>query len=457
MKFTTINPATEEKIEEYEVWSQGKIVSTVEKTRQAFISWRQRSIPERTDCLRRLAQVLRRNLERYAQIITTEMGKPIKQSRGEVEKCAWAAEVYADKGANWLAEEILKADGKSHRVVFQPLGVILSIMPWNFPFWQAFRFGIPTILAGNVSILKHAENVTQCAFAIEEAFAEAEFGADVYRAVLANHEATGELIKSDLIAGVSLTGSTRAGSIVGQTAGSALKKHVLELGGSDAFIVLEDANPDFVGPAAILGRMQNTGQSCIAAKRFIVYESIAAKFIQTFRERAEHMIVGDPMAENTELGPLVNERALEEIESQVRESVAQGAKLVTGGKRLDGRGYFYAPTILSECTPEMRCMQEEIFGPVAAVATVKNDEEAIRIANQSDFGLGASIWTQDLDRAQQIGEQLEAGCIFINSIVKSDPRIPFGGVKKSGIGRELSKYGLREFVNVKAINVYEHK
>jgi acyl-CoA reductase-like NAD-dependent aldehyde dehydrogenase len=457
MKFSTINPATEEVIAEYEMMPPDEVFSVCRGAQEAYLSWRRTEVMERAELLSRLASVLRHNVSRYAGYITTEMGKPIRQSEVEVEKCAWCAEVYADNAADWLEAEEVEADGVLHQVSFEPTGAILSIMPWNFPFWQAFRFAIPTLLAGNVSILKHANNVPQCAFAIEETFQKAGFPENTFRNILADHDTVAEVIRSDLIAGVSLTGSTRAGIRVGELAGSSLKKAVLELGGSDPFIVLDDSVLSIAAQNAISGRMLNAGQSCIAAKRFIVLRSVAEQFTEAFAEQAQQMIVGDPSDEKTEMGPLVNEAALKEIEEQVADAVDKGGKIAAGGKRLNRKGYFFQPTVISETKPEMRCVTEEVFGPVAAVIVVDDDAEAIKIANNTEFGLGASVWSQDLERARKIARELETGAVFINSIVKSDPRMPFGGVKKSGIGRELSKYGMREFVNVKALNVYEHK
>ncbi len=455
MKFQTINPATEEVIDEFDMIATEDALTVVGELHEGFKAWKKQSLKERARRFRALADVLRNDLEYHARLITREMGKPIRQSRAEVEKCAWCAEVYAQMGPGWLAEEILQADGKSHRLCYEPLGVILAVMPWNFPYWQVIRFAAPSILAGNVTLLKHANNVSQCALAIENAFQEAGFSENVFRAVMADHETVGELIASDLIAGVSLTGSTRAGAHVGAAAGGAIKKVVLELGGSDPFIVLENSDIALAAKNANWGRMMNAGQSCIAAKRFIVRKEIAREFTRAFAEHAEKMIVGDPMDEATEMGPLVNQKGREEIERQVREAVDSGAKIVTGGMRLERKGYFYLPTILTSTTADMACRREELFGPVAVVVEVVSDEEAVAIANDSEFGLGGSVWTKDIERGERIARQLEAGTVFVNSIVKSDPRLPFGGIKKSGIGRELAHLGMREFVNIKSLNIYD--
>ncbi len=455
--FKTINPATEQVIDEYEIMPKEQVIYVAKDVNAAFRDWKQLDVSERAEHFRKLAKVLRDNKEKYAKLMTIEMGKPIKQSLAEVEKCAWTCEVYADNAAKWLEEETVQADGKLHKIVFEPLGAILSIMPWNFPFWQAFRFGIPTLIAGNTSVLKHSNQVPQCALAIEESFKLAGFPENIFRTVITNHESVAELVKSDLIQGVSLTGSTAAGSKIAELAGKNPKKVVLELGGSDPFIVLEDADVDFAAKNAVSGRTLNSGQSCIAAKRFIVIKNIADEFSKRFTGYTEKLIVDDPMKMETDVGPLVNEDGLKAIESQVQDAVMKGATILAGGIRLDRKGYFYKPTVLTNTKPNMKVVSEEVFGPVAPVIVVKNVEEAVKVANNSEYGLGASIWTKDENNGLEIARKLEVGDVFINSVVKSDPRMPFGGVKKSGIGRELSKYGLKEFVNIKGINVYEHK
>ena len=455
--FETVNPATEEPIAKYEFMPPSSLQSILENAYDVFIEWRDVPVTERAQLSRRLAQALRGRQEELARIISRELGKPIKQSRAEVEKCAWTAEVYAENGPKWIEEETVAADGKLHQVWFEPLGVIISIMPWNFPLWQSLRFGIPSILAGNTTLLKLANNTTGSALALQQVFEQAGYPEHVFTTILAEHQDLARLIESDLVAGVSLTGSTQVGEKVGAHAAGHLKKAVLELGGSDPFIVLDDADVEFAAKNAVAGRMQNAGQSCIAAKRFIVLRPLADAFARRFAELAGQMVVGDPLDEKTEMGPLANLKGLAAIEEQVQDALEHGAQLLTGGKRLERKGYFYAPTVLYETTWEMKVMHEEVFGPVAAVAVVDDEEEAIETANHSEFGLGASIWTGDLERARRLARNLEAGCVFVNSIVKSDPRMPFGGVKKSGLGRELSKYGLREFVNVKSVNFYEHQ
>jgi len=457
MKFKTINPATEESIAEYELMNKDSVVSCAKDSNYAFQEWKKIDVSERAAYFRKLAKVLRDSKDKYGKLMTLEMGKPIKQSLGEVEKCALTAEVYADNAEKWLEEEVVQADGKKHLVVFEPLGPILSIMPWNFPFWQAFRFGIPTLIAGNTSILKHSNIVPQCALAIEDSFKEAGFPDNVFKTIITDHEAVAELVKSDLIQGVSLTGSTAAGSRIAELAGRNLKKVVLELGGSDPFIILDDADIDFAAKNAVTGRTINSGQSCIAAKRFIAVKNIADEFSKKFSEYTSALVVSDPMDMKTDVGPLVNKDGLLQIESQVNDAIAKGAKVLAGGKRLERKGFFYKPTVLGNIKNNMKVVTEEVFGPVAPIIVAKDEEDAIRIANDSEFGLGASIWTNDENKGLSMAKRIEAGAVFINSVVKSDPRMPFGGIKKSGIGRELSKYGLKEFVNVKGINVYEIK
>ena len=457
MKIRTINPATEEIIQTYETMSVESVLEIARQSQEAFWSWRTRPVSQRASYLTALGAVLREHADDYAMFMTIEMGKPISQSRAEVEKCAWLCDVYAERAEEWLEEEVTAADGKQHFVTFEPLGVILSIMPWNYPFWQALRFGVPAVVAGNTSILKHASNVPQCAFAIEDAFKQAGFPKDVFRTIVADHAAVATLMESEIIRGISLTGSTAAGAQVAETAGRNLKKVVLELGGSDPFIVLEDADIDIAARNAVTGRMLSTGQSCIASKRMIVVESVAPAFTRRFAELMNDVVVGDPMDEETEAGAIVNEHAMFELEDQLSRSVAMGATILTGGKRIDRKGFFFEPTIVTNVTLDMPVAREEVFGPIAPVIVVKDENEAIAVANSTEFGLGGSVWTKDLERGLRIAHRIEAGTVFVNSIVKSDPRMPFGGIKKSGLGRELSQYGIREFVNIKGINIYDHK
>ncbi len=453
MKFQTINPTTEEPIKEYEIQPKEEVFQVAKEIKGKFSEWESLKISERAKYIRKIADVLRKRKKEFSELMTAEMGKPIRQAYAEVEKCAWTAEVYADNAEKWLEDDVLQADGKKHFVTFEPLGVVLSIMPWNFPFWQAFRFAIPAMVAGNVTILKHSNVVAGCALAIEEVFKEAGMS-NFFRTIITDHEITAELIKSDYVDAVSLTGSVSAGQRVGSLAGMYLKKCVLELGGSDPFIILEDADVEKAAKTAVSARLINNGQSCIAAKRFIVVKSQEKAFTEKFVEFTKNIKLGNPMDESTDVGPLVNAKQRDEIENQLKDSAKAGAKILTGGKRLSGKGFFFEPAVVTNVKTDMRIAKEEVFGPVAPIIVVNNEEEAIKVANNSEFGLGASIWTNNEQRALNVAKKIEAGCVFINSNVKSDPRVPFGGIKKSGIGRELSHYGLKEFVNVKAVNLY---
>ncbi len=457
MNFRTFNPIMGELIAEYETLTRDEVFSIADCCSTAFRSWSKVDITERIGYMKKLADILKENKDTFARLITLEMGKPIKEAFAEVEKCAWMANVYASHSESWLSEENVKADGKSNHVIFQPLGVILSIMPWNFPFWQVLRFAVPTLIAGNCSILKHSNTVPQCALAIEFAFARAGLPDNVFRSIIADHNTIADLIASNYIQGVSFTGSTEVGSKIAELAGRNIKKVVLELGGSDPFIVLDDADIEFAAKNAVLGRNINTGQSCIAAKRFIVRKEVAEVFSVRFADLMSQQVVGDPRDENTDIGPLVNQETLNKLETQVNDAVNKGAKVLTGGKRLNIKGFYFPPTVLSNVKADMKVMTEEVFGPVAPIITVNSDEEAIKVANATPFGLGGSVWTKNLERGEQLARELEAGTVFVNNITKSDPRMPFGGTKKSGLGRELAKYGLKEFVNIKGLNIYEHE
>ena len=456
MQFQTINPATEEVVANYQTMEAGEVYAIAAASDRAFQKWGQLTVAERAPYFVKLAAVLRKYSEEWARLITIEMGKTIGESRAEVEKCAWMSEVYAEKGAEWLQDEEVIADGELHLVVYQPLGVIFSIMPWNYPFWQALRFAVPGLLAGNTSLLKHASNVTGCALAIEESFRLAGFPEDVFRTIVPDYETAADLIASEVVQGVSLTGSTQVGRKIGAEAGRNIKKVVLELGGSDPFIVLDDVDIDFCARGAVAGRMVAAGQSCIASKRFIVVESVAEKFAARFAELMGELKMGDPLNEQTQVGAIVNEFALKELEEQLAQSVQLGARVLCGGRRRPGPGFFFEPTVVTGVTTEMRIASEEVFGPIAPVMVVKDEAEAITIANSSEFGLGGSVWTRNLDRGVAVARRVESGTLFVNSFTKSDPRMPFGGVKNSGFGRELSHFGLREFTNIKGINVYGH-
>lgn len=401
--------------------------------------------------MKNAAVILRKNSDQYAGLMTEEMGKPITQAKAEVEKCAWCCEFYADNAEKFLEDEIVQTDASKSYIRFEPLGVILAVMPWNFPFWQVFRFAAPTLMAGNTAVLKHASNVSGCALAIEKIFEEAGFPKNVFRTLLVPSKNIESIIGNPNIAAVTITGSSSAGKSVASLSGKYLKKCVLELGGSDPFIVLDDVDVESCAVTAAGARIINTGQSCIAAKRFIVLEKIADQFEAAMVKKMESMVIGDPMDSKTEVGPMAREDLLLNLDKQVQDSIKKGAKLLIGGKRLNREGYFYAPTILSNVTKGMPAYDEEIFGPVASIIRVKDVEEAITVANDTIYGLGASVWTKDQKKGEEIAKQIQAGAVFVNGIVKSDPRLPFGGIKQSGFGRELGTYGIKEFVNVQAV------
>jgi acyl-CoA reductase-like NAD-dependent aldehyde dehydrogenase len=450
----TTNPATGEHLESYPIFSDDEVARVARRARAAFEKWRKLSVDERSDYLRKLASALRAKKNDYAKLMTLEMGKPISQSESEIDKCAWTAEYYAENTKSWLAEEYVETDAKSSFVEFDPLGVILSVMPWNYPFWQVLRFAIPTVVAGNTSILRHSTVCPGSALAVEEAFENAGFPEGVFTSVIAGHDTVAKLMASKEIAGVSLTGSVEAGRRIGELAAQNFKKSVLELGGSDPYIVLEDADVREAARTGADARLLNSGQSCIAAKRFIVVESAAGEFVEEFVSQMGKKKTGDPMDAETDVGPLVNVEAVEALDEQVRSSVSKGARVRVGGKPLPGKGAFYPPTVLDNVKLDMKVIREEVFGPVAPVYVVRDEAEAISVANDSDFGLGSSLWTTDMERARRVAREIQSGMVFVNALTKSDPRMPFGGVKRSGIGRELSKYGLREFVNVKSVNIY---
>ena len=417
---------------------------------RAFASWKGVPIAERSKLMIQAGQVLRDNVEEYARMITLEMGKPISEARAEVTKCAWVCEYYGENGADFLADEMIQTEAQKSFVRHDPIGCVLAIMPWNFPFWQVFRYAAPTLTAGNTGILKHATNVLGCAYQIEEVFRKAGFPDGVFQNLVINHDQVEEVIAHDAIQAVTLTGSERAGSAVAQLAGKYIKKSVLELGGSNGFIVLEDADIDKTVQTAITARMLNCGQSCIAAKRFILVDSIYDEFVSKFTEAVGKLRSGDPLDENTQVGPLAREDLATELQRQVRDSVEQGAILLYGGNQNKA---YHEPTILGNVKPGMPVFNEETFGPVAAMIKVKNEDEAFELAGQSKFGLGLTLCTEDIDKALSLASRVEDGAYFINELVKSDPRLPFGGTKYSGYGRELSKDGILEFVNRKTVYV----
>jgi acyl-CoA reductase-like NAD-dependent aldehyde dehydrogenase len=454
-RYQTVNPATGEVLDEYATMAPAATREVLAAAHGAQPAWAARPVAERAALAGRLAAVLRAHKADWSRLISLEMGKPVAESTAEIDKCAWLCEVYAARTQRWLAEEAVAADGREHRVVYQPLGVILSIMPWNFPFWQALRFAVPTVLAGNTTVLKHASAVTGCALALERAFTEAGFPAGVLRVVLATHAAVRGLLADPRVAGVSLTGSTGAGREIAALAGRHLKTCVLELGGSDPFIVLADADLDRAVAGAVTGRLLNAGQSCIAAKRFLVEAPIHAEFVRRFAAAMAARRLGDPLDPQTEVGAVVSERELATLLEQIQDALDGGARLICGGRRAARPGTFLQPTLLAEVTPGMRVWREEVFGPVAPVMSVRDAEEALRLANDSEYGLGGSVWTGDPARGEDLARRLACGSAFVNSIVKSDPRLPFGGVKSSGLGRELAWFGLRAFTNAKGLNLYD--
>ena len=453
MTIKTINPATGEILAQYEVVKKEELDKKVAKSKKAFLDWRS-NMKRRSDFINIFADVLRKNKQHLALTATREMGKAIKESLSEVEKCAWVMEFYADNGSTFLHDESINTDARKSFIAFEPVGVIGSIMPWNFPYWQALRFAAPSLVAGNTVVLKPASATMQCGIEIENMFTKAGLPEGVFQTAIADSKMAEQLV--DSVDAVTFTGSNVAGAQVAQRATSKIKKCVLELGGSDPFIVCSDADAEKASTGAVKGRFINCGQSCIASKRFFVTKNLANDFIEKFVQKAEKLNVGDPTSETTDMGPLVNSAGLEKIEELVKDAVDNGAQVLTGGKQIGNKGYFYTPTILGNVTPKMRVAQEEAFGPVAPVTIVQDEMEAIRFANESKYGLGGSIWTQDLDKADKLSRMVESGIITVNNVVASDPRIPFGGVKQSGFGRELSRYGMLEFVNIKSVRFYDN-
>ncbi|HEY7571760.1 MAG TPA: NAD-dependent succinate-semialdehyde dehydrogenase [Nitrososphaeraceae archaeon] len=452
-KISTINPATEEVVGTFDVMDGAQISQIVKKSRTAFESWRKKEITERCDYIRNLVKVLRKNNDSYSSLVTQEMGKPIRQSVAEIEKCEWLCDYYAEHAESFLRDEIIPTEFRKSFVSFEPLGVIAGIMPWNFPFWQVMRYAVPALIAGNVGVLKHSSVCLGSALEIEKAFQLAGFPDGVFQSVIGDYRAGEALIQAPGVNAISVTGSVETGRRIGELASKSLKKYVLELGGSDPFIVLEDADLIQTAHLAAQSRLLNTGQSCIAAKRFIVVKDIAEKFLKLFVENTKNEVVGDPMNPKTTVGPLVRDTQRLALEKQVDDAKAKGAEILTGGRRIQSDGYFYEPTVISNVTPDMAVVREEVFGPAAPVIIVKNESDAVQEANNSEFGLGASIWTNDLEKGVRLARQIQSGIVRVNEMVRSDPRLPFGGVKYSGIGRELSEFGIKEFVNIKSVAV----
>jgi succinate-semialdehyde dehydrogenase/glutarate-semialdehyde dehydrogenase len=451
LTIASINPSTGETLRTFAPLQPDALERRLAAAATAFPEWRARPFAERAAALARAADLLESRKAEWARTMTLEMGKPIGAAASEAEKCAWVCRFYAENAVRFLADEPVGTDATRSLVRYEPMGPVLAVMPWNFPFWQVFRFAAPALMAGNVGLLKHASNVPQCALAIEEIFRAAGAPAGVFQTLLVGSDRVASLIDDPRIVAVTLTGSEAAGVSVGRSAGGALKKSVLELGGSDPFLVLPSADLEAAVETAVRARTINNGQSCIAAKRFIVHRDVAPAFQSRFVERMAALRVGDPLDPGVAIGPLATPAILEEVDDQVRRSVSAGAKLLLGGTRLEGPGNFYPPTVLAEVPPGSPAAEEEIFGPVAALFSVASLDEAIAVANRTRFGLGASAWTRSEKESRRLVAEIEAGSVFLNGMVKSDPRLPFGGIKRSGFGRELAEHGIREFVNVKTI------
>jgi succinate-semialdehyde dehydrogenase/glutarate-semialdehyde dehydrogenase len=454
MPMEVINPATGEHVKTYDTLSKEELGPAIRASYEAFLSWKNVSFAERAQIMRNAAKILRKDANKYAKLMTIEMGKPIRDGRAEANKCAWVCDYYAENAQVFLKKEKVQTDASRSFVSYQPLGVLLAVMPWNFPFWQVFRFAAPALMAGNAGVLKHASNVPGCALAIEDIFLKAGFPENIFRTLLIGSSLVNEVIENPLVMAVTLTGSTPAGKAVASKAGQMLKKTVLELGGSDPYVILGDADLEATANTCVYSRLINSGQSCISAKRFIVVESIKKEFEQLFIEKMQAVKMGDPMDETVVVGPQARHDLRDDLHRQVKESIKKGAKCLLGGEIPPGKGAFYPPTILTNVKKGMPAYDEEIFGPVAAIIPVKDEKEAITAANDSIFGLGSAIFTRDIEKGTRLAEkELQAGCSFVNTFVRSDPRLPFGGIKESGYGRELSHFGIRDFVNIKSIFV----
>ena len=446
--FSSINPYNQQKLETYRADSQTAIERKLKQADRAFADWSALPLATRTHYLHRVGETLIKNKQQYGELMTAEMGKTLREAIAEVEKCAATCTFYADHAEAFLADKPIETEARRSFIAYQPLGPVLAVMPWNFPFWQVMRFAIPGLIAGNVGLLKHASNVFGCALAIEDVFRESGLPEGVFQNLLIDSKVVEGILKDRRVRAVTLTGSTPAGASVASIAGSQIKKSVLELGGSDALIVLADANVEKAAETAVKSRMQNAGQSCIAAKRFIVEKSIKKPFTELVLHHIEQIIQGDPMDEATTMGPMARLNLADDIERQTRQSIAKGAKQLAGGRR---DGCNVQPILLDKIKPSMAAFDEETFGPLAVIIEAKDETDAIKLANQSDFGLGSALWTQDMDKADWLARQIQAGSVFVNGLMRSDARVPFGGIKISGFGRELSEEGMKEFVNVKTI------
>ncbi|HEY8186867.1 MAG TPA: NADP-dependent succinic semialdehyde dehydrogenase [Pyrinomonadaceae bacterium] len=451
MPIASVNPATGETIKTFEPLTEAQVEEKLQRAGETFPVYRDTTFEARESMMLRAAEILETEKNDFARLMTTEMGKPIKGAVGEAEKCAWVCRYYAENARQHLADSFVETNAKKSYVRFQPLGPVLAVMPWNFPFWQVFRFAAPALMAGNVGLLKHASNVPQCALAIEDIFRRAGFPEGAFQTLLVGSDAVARILADRRVVAATLTGSEPAGRSVASIAGKQIKKTVLELGGSDPFIVMPSADLQEAVTTAVKARTINNGQSCIAAKRFIVAANIYDEFERRFVEEMKALRVGDPFNEATDIGPLATEQILKDVDEQVKTSVAAGAHILTGGKKLDGPGNFYQPTVLANIPHESPAYCEEVFGPVALLFRVNNIDEAINLANTTTFALGAAAWTKDTTEQERFIDEIEAGCVFINGMVASDPRLPFGGIKNSGYGRELSEFGIREFVNIKTV------
>jgi len=453
MTIASVNPATGQQIKTYDEMTPAQVSAAVAQAHEAWKSWRKTSFADRGRLMKSAGEILRRRKEEFARLMAIEMGKPLKQGVAETEKCAWSCDYYADHAEGHLAPDVITTDASKSYVACDPLGVVLAVMPWNFPLWQVFRFAAPALMAGNAAVLKHASNVPGCALVIEEVFDQAGFPKGVFRTLLIGSSQVKAVIEHPLVRAVTLTGSTPAGKAVAAQAGAVVKKAVLELGGSDAYIILEDADLDLAVQTCVTSRLINSGQSCVNAKRFVVVEPQLAAFTERFVALMKTKKIGDPLADGTDIGPQARFDLRDDLHKQVVESVRKGATLLLGGEIPPGTGAYYPPTVLADVRPGMPAYDEELFGPVAAIVKAKDEHDAVRIANDSIFGLGASVFTKDVARGERLTRDLEAGCTFVNGLVASDPRLPFGGIKESGYGRELGSYGIKEFVNIKTVYI----